>query len=354
MYSSSSELQWTQHSDSTCLKMGIFGGSLLWVALSLASSPKGLRVNRALRATHSRRQVNGLIETGRLSVNDVTVESPDDRLKAGDKVKLDGALQAWEEADLPPHRYVKYHKPGGVVTTTDRRVKGNIIAAFEQAEARGRNDASSINENITSTGITNQRRVYPIGRLDAESVGLILLTSDGSIVNPLLRTSANKTKEYRVRTSPTATDSNIRDLRNGVVITTLARRDGVDGVPVTARTLPCIVEKIIERQYDIVDDDGEYDLMALRFVIKEGRNRQIRKMCAELGLLVTSLDRRKFAGITLKGCEDPGSWMEMSDQELISIGAKNSPTRDELRTPDERARRKLKKLNKKRKRTRGY
>lgn len=320
----------------------------LAAALSLSSSyptpkPKGLRVNRALRATHSRRQVNRLIDAGRLSVNDITVASPDDRLNAGDIVKFDDELQVWEEADLPPHRYIKYNKPVGILTTTDRHVKGNILDAFEQAVAAGAGGSIGNNNNssanLSSTGgiISNERRVYPIGRLDADSEGLILLTSDGSIVNPLLRTSENKTKEYLVRTSPIASDSDIRDLINGVIITTLARRDGVSGVPVTARTLPCFVERT-------TDIDGDM----LRFIIKEGRNRQIRKMCSELGLLVTSLHRKKFAGVTLEGCNVPGSWMDMSDKELIDIGAKKGPTRDELRTPEERARRKMKKLNKQR------
>lgn len=325
---------------------------MLLVAFSLASSPKGLRVNRALRATHSRRQVNKMIDKGRLSVNDVVVSSPDERLKAGDEVRLDGALQVWEEADLPQHRYVKYHKPRGVVCTTDRRVKGNILDALEEAEAGGRNNNTYMySTNATATSVTNQRRVYPIGRLDAESVGLILLTSDGSIVNPLLRTCENKAKEYHVRTRPKATNSNIRDLKNGVFITSPARRDGVDGVPVTARTLPCLVERIVQKQHNLDDD---HDDAFLRFVIKEGRNRQIRKMCSEVGLEVTHLHREAFASVSLKGCEEPGSSIDMSDQELIDVGAKKGPTREELRTPEERARRKLKKLNRKRKKKLGY
>jgi len=345
--------------------------------LSLSSDPtnrnhKGpqplLRVNRALRATHSRRQVNTLISQGRLSVNYEVVSNPDDRLQPGDVVTLDGTVAPWEESDLPRHRYIKFHKPRGVVCTTDRRVEGNILDALESAEILSNvsdstawNDTACVNVTVNTTvqnqsqshsmsnASTSNRRVYPIGRLDADSVGLILLTSDGSIVNPLLRSDESKTKtksskEYHVRTSPRASDDDILELARGVVITAPARRGGLQGVPVTARTLPCVVERM-----ELMENDGEDDAPPLRFVLSEGRNRQIRKMCAQLGLEVIHLHREVFATITLQGCEEPGSWVDMTDAELVRIGAKKGPTREERRSPEERARRKLKKLSKKRK-----
>lgn len=159
------------------------------LALALRDS---LRVNRALRATHSRRQVNHFIAEGRIVVNGLVVTSPDDRLVAGDEVKLDDCVVAWEEKDLPCHRYLKYNKPRGVVCTTDPRVPGNVLDALEQQQQRQMSNVCTTD----NTNSTNTRRVYPIGRLDAESTGLILLTSDGGIVNPLLRTTSenNKTK----------------------------------------------------------------------------------------------------------------------------------------------------------------
>mmetsp|Transcript_1850 Transcript_1850/g.3323 ORF Transcript_1850/g.3323 Transcript_1850/m.3323 type:complete len:156 (-) Transcript_1850:22-489(-) len=154
-----------------------------------------------------------------------------------------------------------------------------------------------------------------------------------------------------------ATDDDIRQLCEGVIITTLARRDGVAAVPVTAKTLPCIVEMMRAENNKKTRDDGNCDNDAdgnqpfspgeLRFVIKEGRNRQIRKMCSTLGLEVTSLHRVAFAGITLHGCEGQGEYVDLTEDEMITIGG--GPTREERRSPEEKARRKLKKQNKKRK-----
>lgn len=315
--------------------------------------PQGtLRVNRALRSTHSRRETNRFISQGRLSQNGVVVSNPDHLLLSGDTVQLDGNFILWEEKDLPSHRYVKYHKPRGVVCTTDRRVKNNILDAIESTT-----EAVSDIEDCKSTVITNyddkehlsqsaRRRVYPIGRLDADSTGLILLTSNGDIVNPLLRSGDDKSKEYHVITEPMATNDNIRQLCEGVIITTLARREG-DVVPITAKTLPCLVKMRGDEGKIQQGDDATIkhdDNVGLSFVIKEGRNRQIRKMCSTLGLEVTLLHRVEFAGITLDGCEQ-GECVDLTEEEMISIGG--GPTREERRSPEERARRKLKKQNKK-------
>ena len=132
---------------------------------------------------------------------------------------------------------------------------------------------------------SQSRRVYPIGRLDADSTGLILLTSNGDFVNPLLRSGDDKSQEYHVITEPMATDDDIRQLCEGVIMTTLARRDGVAAVPVTAKTLPYIVEMMRAendkrtRDDSNCDDDVDMNINQplspgeLRFVIKEGRNR---------------------------------------------------------------------------------
>lgn len=351
--------------------MGLFFGTcdFLCVALSLASSsspwptPKtrkaqGMRVNRALRSTHSRREANRFIHQGRLSRNGAVVTNPDHRLSSGDTVHLDGILILWEEKDLQPHRYLKYHKPRGVVCTTDRRVENNILDEVETTLGSSMGSSSpllpgSVDDVSASSanGDDDQqsRRIYPIGRLDAESTGLILLTSDGDVVNPLLRSGDDKSKEYHVITEPVATDDDIRQLCEGVIITTLARRDGVAAVPVTAKTLPCLVEMGHPGRKHGTDancvNDATLSPGELRFVIREGRNRQIRKMCSTLGLEVTSLHRVTFAGITLDGCEGQGECVDLTKDEMITIGG--GPTREERRSPEEKARRKLKKQNKK-------
>jgi 23S rRNA pseudouridine2604 synthase len=323
--------------------MGLPG--FFWLAVALAAQKQGLRVNRALWTTHSRREANRFIEQGRLSVNGRIVTCSDDRLAPGDQVEKDGVLVDWEQ--LVPHVYLKYNKPVGIVCTTDRRIKSNILDALEQAI--GSDDDNQMSPSLFP-------RLFPIGRLDAESTGLILLTSDGGIVNPLLRSSShsnnsadesNKVKEYHVETSPPATDENIQDLAKGVVITTMARRNG--GMePITARTLSCSVER--HNHQAEVGNNTNGNSKVLVFWIVEGRNRQIRKMCAALDLQVTSLHRVAMAGVSLRGCETPGDWARLSVEEEMVIGARQAPTREEQRTPEERAKRKLKKANKKKKR----
>jgi len=313
--------------------MGFVVG-FLWLAAALAVPPKGLRVNRALRTTHSRRECNRFIAEGRLLVNGITAVNPDDRLAPGDQVQLDGEEVAWMEDEIEPHRYIKFNKPAGCVCTTDRRVPGNINDAFESFVGGG----SSKHGNATATAT---RRVYPIGRLDAESTGIILLTSDGSIVNPLLRAGEKKVKEYHVMTEPCATDAHILQLAAGIVITTKARKDG-GFADVTAKTLPCTVQRIC-----IDATTGTGTRAALRFVLGEGRNRQIRRMCTAVGIEVTSLHRVGFVGVSLQGCENAGDWATLTEAEELTIGARTGPTRNELRTPEERARRKAKKLAKK-------
>jgi 23S rRNA pseudouridine2604 synthase len=331
------------------------------VCLALSNN-KGLRVNRALWSTHSRREANRLIEQGRIRVNNVVVTSPDDRLFQGDTVQLDCAFVAWQQQ--MPHVYVKFNKPAGIVCTTDRRVPGNIVAALEELSTSTRNSSNTTTTNSTHTHTHHQHpRVFPIGRLDADSTGLILLTSDGSIVNPLLRAAAvgggggdsNKNnkinkkafKEYHVETEPRATNANIQELASGIIITTMARRNG--GMePVTARTLAC---SVVRRQahsnhHHHEDDFNDSTNNTLVFTISEGRNRQIRKMCAALGLEVKTLHRVAFAGITLSGCDRPGEWATLTQGEERKLFP--PPTREEQRTPEERAKRKLKKLAKKR------
>lgn len=155
-------------------------------------------------------------------------------------------------------------------------------------------------------------RLFPVGRLDADSTGLILLTSDGSIVNRLLRSSEAKRKEYLVVVDSVPTEGQIRRLASGVVITTVAQRDGKRAAPLKAPTKPCIVERT-----------GGARGHELRFVLQEGRNRQIRRMCSALGLEVVTLHRVGFAGITLHGCQSPGEWKHLDPTELRLLGVED-------------------------------
>mmetsp|Transcript_63931 Transcript_63931/g.114089 ORF Transcript_63931/g.114089 Transcript_63931/m.114089 type:complete len:388 (+) Transcript_63931:89-1252(+) len=273
---------------------------------------KGLLVTRALRATHSKRDVERLISEGRLLVNGkpTTIGRT---LRKGNKVTLDGKPVAWTEEELGPHRYLKFNKPVGVVCTTDPSIEENIL------------------NTLTGLGVPEEgRRIFPVGRLDANSTGIILLTSNGDIGNQLLEPQEGKTKEYHVRTNVSASEKQAQKLSAGVHITTLVkRREGME--PYTAQTLPCVVRC-----------DGEGGLI---FMLEEGRNRQIRHMCEAVGLEVVSLHRATFAGVSLEGCESPGDWAYLTPEEELIVGAK---TRQDVRTPKEQAMRKLKKIMKKR------
>lgn len=270
-------------------------GLRLFVALLLSPVGSirltGLRVNRALRATHSRRDTNRLISEGRLFVNDARVTNPDSRLREGDVVRLDDLRIAWEEGNLAPHRYLKCHKPVGAVTTCDRRVRGNLFDVLMLDGGGDHERGDGDHQRDGDAAAAPARRIYPIGRLDANSTGLLLLTSDGAIVNDLLRAAGDdaaakpstpKRKVYHVVTVPRASDEDVARLAAGVVITAIARRDG-ESVPVTAPTLPCVVERLVTASTPSEHASGDDEL---RFVLAEGRNRQIRRMCAALGLEV--------------------------------------------------------------------
>lgn len=263
------------------------------------SASAGVRVNKALRASHSRREADRLVATGRVKVNGKTATAGQ-RLESGDDVRLDGEQVDWERLNFDDDAvavdgvsardrfvYLKLWKRRGVECTSDKRVRRNII------------DALGPLPNVRD-------RVFPVGRLDVDSTGLILLTSDGTIVNRLLRKAEGKSKEYLVTTNERATEAQIERLRSGVVITTVAQRDGVSR-PLTAPTRPCIVERASGKRQ-------------LRFVLEEGRNRQIRRMCEALGLRVDSLHRVGFAGLGLEGCAAPGEWRFLTPSELDILG----------------------------------
>lgn len=283
-------------------------------------SAAGIRVNKCLRATHSRRAADRLIDEGRVQVNG-DVAQAGARVDRGDVVKLDGRVVEWERlnppqtadadgvaspepaapspvrgasatpvAAPPPFVYVKYWKPRGVECTTDRRRRNNIIDRVGALP-----------------GVRD--RIFPVGRLDVDSTGLILLTSDGQLVNRLLRAREAKRKEYVVTTDRRASDAQIARLASGVTITTVAQRDGT-AKTLTAPTLPCTVERAETRA----------EPKRLRFVLTEGRNRQIRRMCTAVGLEVVRLHRTGFAGLTLGGCARPGEWAWLRADELARIG----------------------------------
>jgi pseudouridine synthase len=155
-------------------------------------------------------------------------------------------------------------------------------------------------------------RVFPVGRLDKDSTGLILLTSDGRLPNAALRAGAKKEKKYVVCLDRPAREADLQTLREGVVISTPVRRDKVDRI-VTARTLPCDVAFVKER-------NGKENFAAVRVTLREGRNRQIRRMFDAVGYVVRDLHRTEIMGIGLEGLT-AGEWKECSPEEMELIRA---------------------------------
>ncbi|MBD0315124.1 MAG: pseudouridine synthase [Nitrospiraceae bacterium] len=208
----------------------------------------------------SRREADRLVETGAVTVNG-RVAHLGDRVQPTDVIARDGEIIPWERASV----YIKYHKPVGVTTTSEAHVKRNIIAEIGHPE-----------------------RIFPIGRLDKDSSGLILLTNDGNIVNEILRTEFGHEREYLVDLDRPYPQTFLAQMARGVMV--LGRM-----------TNPCTLH-----QTDRAD--------RFRIILTEGRNRQIRRMCQALGYRVTRLHRVRIMHITIEGLPQ-GKWKELDSDE---------------------------------------
>lgn len=214
----------------------------------------------------SRREADQWIEDGR-----VTIDGRPGVL--GDQV-LPGAIVAVDgRAVWPVTRkvYLALHKPIGIVCTADPREPMNVIDYLNHPD-----------------------RVFPIGRLDKDSAGLLLMTNDGDIVNRLLRAAGKHEKEYIVTVDKPVTPGFLRAMSEGVEI--------LDTV-----TLPCRVEKLAEYKF--------------KLVLVQGLNRQIRRMCDALHYRVTSLKRVRIMNIEL-GRLKPGDWRNLTESELKELFAR--------------------------------
>ena len=212
------------------------------------SDQSGTRINKYLSEIGycSRRAADKLIEAGRVTLNDAPVVMGS-KIKPGDLIKVDG--KPIENTGEKPV-YIAFHKPIGIVCTTDTRVEKNNIIDY----------------------INYPSRIFPIGRLDKMSEGLILLTNDGDIVNKILRARNHHEKEYIVTVNKPVTASFIQKMGQGVPI--------LDTV-----TKKCEVQQIHKNSF--------------RIVLTQGLNRQIRRMCEYLGYRVTKLKRIRIMNIPL-------------------------------------------------------
>ena len=257
---------------------------------------EGIRLNKCIPSL-SRRAADTAIAEGRVKVNGELSTSAGVRIRAGDKVMLDDKIQHWknlQKAKTSKHIatnrdkrklvYLKYYKPPGITSTSDQSDPTNIINA-------GRFELFP-------------QRLFTVGRLDKDSTGLILLTSDGRLNNAMLDPKEKKSKIYEVTLDKVISEEHLQKLRSGVTITTPVQRKGKRDV--TARTRPCTVTRIPQSQ------------TALTFILTEGRNRQIRRMCESLGYNVIHLHRTSFAGIDISGLSS-NEWSELTEDEIKII-----------------------------------
>ncbi len=211
----------------------------------------------------SRRQADAWIAAGRVMVNGVVAELGT-QVGEADSVEVDGKpVQARNE-----FVYIALNKPVGITCTTERHVEGNIIDY-----------------------VNHPQRIFPIGRLDKDSEGLILLTNNGDIVNELLRVENHHKKEYLVTVDRPVEDDFLFGMAHGVDI-------------IGERTRPCAVRRIGRNAFGII--------------LTQGLNRQIRRMCAVFDYRVYRLQRVRINNITLDGLAK-GTWRELSAAELRGL-----------------------------------
>lgn len=215
----------------------------------------------------SRREADKLIAQEKVTINDEIPELGT-KVMPGDEVRVNGKLIAASAENKSDRIYIAYNKPIGITCTTERHVRGNIIDAIKHKE-----------------------RIFPIGRLDKPSEGLIFLTSDGDIVNKILRAENAHDKEYVVTVDKPISER---------FITRMAK-----GVPILGTiTDPCRVTM--------------QSKFVFKIILTQGLNRQIRRMCEYLGYEVKKLKRTRIMNVDLTGLK-PGQWRDLSVDELNSI-----------------------------------
>jgi 23S rRNA pseudouridine2604 synthase len=245
-----------------------------------------MRLNKFISETGvcSRREADEWIAAGRVTVNGARA-GVGTVLNDGDTVTVDGRVITAK--DKPRPVYIALNKPVGIVCTTERTVDGNIVDFVDHPE-----------------------RVFPIGRLDKESEGLILLTNDGDIVNEVLRVENDHEKEYVVAVDRNLTPEFLGQMSRGVRID-------------VGHTRPCKVRQESARVF--------------RIVLTQGLNRQIRKMCEVLGYNVEALQRVRIMHVEL-GHLKVGRWRNLSEAEVAGLkpkgdAARPAPTRPQPQPP---------------------
>ena len=230
------------------------------------------RINKFLSESGfcSRREADKLLEEGRITINGIVPEMGT-KVSADDEVRVDGKLVR-EKTEKPV--YLAFNKPVGIECTTNQNVRDNIVDY-----------------------INYPKRIFPIGRLDKASEGLIFMTNDGDIVNKILRARNNHEKEYIVTVDRAITDTFIKKMSNGIpILDTVTRK--------------CKVEQISK--------------FVFRIILTQGLNRQIRRMCEYLDYEVTALKRTRIINITL---DIPvGRYRDLTDDEIKQLNKLIEPS----------------------------
>ncbi|QHT58743.1 23S rRNA pseudouridine(2604) synthase RluF [Paenibacillus lycopersici] len=224
-----------------------------------------MRINKFISETGycSRREADKLVESGKVTINGAVAELGS-QAEHGDDVRVDGK----PIGEHKRHVYIALNKPVGITSTTEAEVAGNIVDF-----------------------IAHEERIFPIGRLDKDSEGLILLTNDGDIVNKILRAEGKHEKEYIVTVDRPVTPRFLKAMSEGVRI-------------LGSMTLPCKVQKESDRVF--------------RITLTEGKNRQIRRMCQTFGYNVRKLRRVRIMNIHL-GQLANGKWRDLTKSELNEL-----------------------------------
>jgi 23S rRNA pseudouridine2604 synthase len=230
-------------------------------------SSSTIRLNKFISESGicSRREADRFIEDGRVTINNRKAVIGD-LVKAGDKVIVNG--QQLEPRKGEEIIFIALNKPPGITSTTELNVKDNIIHF-----------------------VNHQYRIFPIGRLDKDSQGLIFLTNNGDLVNKILRAGNNHEKEYIVNVNKPLTEQVIKSMAAGVPM-------------LGVTTKKCKIELITPTVFKII--------------LVQGLNRQIRRMCEHFGYEVTRLERTRIMDIGLKGLPT-GDWRDLTENEIKSI-----------------------------------
>ena len=243
------------------------------------------RLNKFISETGfcSRREADKHIENGKVTINGFKAEVGT-QVCEGDIVKVNGKPLK----EKPKAVYIAYNKPVGITCTTEKKIQSNIIRAINYPE-----------------------RIFPIGRLDRPSEGLIFLTNEGDIVNKILRAGNNHEKEYVVKVDKPLNSQFVNKMANGIPI-------------LGTVTKKCIVKQISSDSFSMI--------------LTQGLNRQIRRMCEYLGYEVITLKRTRIMNVDLKGLAT-GQWRHLTHDEMAQInGSVSSSGKTEEHSVDKNKR----------------